>query len=73
MAGTEPKVELVPWDFDSEEHRARMYQQRLACGWRSEEVEEWADQGRAGRTTLYWIVCIPPSSRMLFRNKRGRG
>lgn len=57
MDGRNPRVELVPWDFDSEEHQARMYLQRLACGWRSEEVQRWAEQGRAATKTLYWIVC----------------
>lgn len=57
MSGRNPRVELVPWDFDSEEHRARMHLQRLACGWRSEEVQKWAEQGRAATKTLYWIVC----------------
>ncbi|ROW02295.1 hypothetical protein VSDG_02519 [Cytospora chrysosperma] len=56
MSGRNPRVELVPWDFDSEEHRARMHLQRLACGWRSEEVQKWAEQGRAATKTLYWIV-----------------
>ncbi|ROV91663.1 hypothetical protein VMCG_09266 [Cytospora schulzeri] len=56
MDGRKPRVELVPWDFDSREHQARMHLQRLACGWRSEEVQKWVEQGREGIKTLYWIV-----------------
>lgn len=33
-----------------------MYLQRLACGWRSEEIQKWVELGRAGQKTLYWIV-----------------
>lgn len=60
MGDREPRVELVPWDFDSQEHQERMYLQRLACGWRSEEVQGWAELGRATTKTLYWIVCTSP-------------
>ncbi|KAK7748607.1 hypothetical protein SLS53_000627 [Cytospora paraplurivora] len=56
MSDRKPRVELVPWDFDSQEHQERMYLQRLACGWRSEEVQKWAELGRAATKTLYWIV-----------------
>ncbi|ROW14594.1 hypothetical protein VPNG_03282 [Cytospora leucostoma] len=60
MGDRKPRVELVPWDFDSQEHQERMYLQRLACGWRSEEVQKWVELGRAATKTLYWIVCISP-------------
>lgn len=35
-----------------------MYLQRLACGWRSDEIQKWVGLGRAGRKTLYWIVSV---------------
>lgn len=63
MTDRTPRVDLIPWDYDSDEHIERMYQQRLACGWRSDEVrEKWVGLGRAGRKTLYWVVSRPPSS-----------
>lgn len=33
-----------------------MYLQRLACGWRSDEVQRWVELGKAGQKTLYWVV-----------------
>lgn len=60
MSNNEPRVELVPWDHDSSEHVERMYLQRLACGWRSEEVhEQWVELCQKGRKTLYWVVSVP--------------
>lgn len=56
MADTKPRIDLIPWDFDSEQHQQRMYLQRLACGWRSDEIQKWVELGRAGKKTLYWIV-----------------
>lgn len=50
------KVQLIPWDFTSREHTERAYQQRVACGWRSEEVEKWVAMSKAGTKTLYWLV-----------------
>lgn len=56
MADTKPRIDLIPWDFNSEEHQQRMYLQRLACGWRSDEIQKWTELGKAGKKTLYWIV-----------------
>lgn len=56
MANMEPRIDLIPWDFTSEEHQTRMYLQRLACGWRSDEIQQWVELGRDGAKTLYWIV-----------------
>lgn len=50
------KITLIPWDYESEEHAARMVTQRIACGWRSDEVEVWRDLGRKGLKEYYWIV-----------------
>lgn len=56
----ELKIELVPWDCESDEHVERMYQQRVSCGWRCEEVrEQWVELTRAGKKTLYWVVSLP--------------
>ncbi|KAJ4418977.1 hypothetical protein N0V82_005202 [Gnomoniopsis sp. IMI 355080] len=57
MTARNARIDLVPWDYDSSEHVERMYLQRLACGWRSEEVrEKWTGLGRQGHKTLYWVV-----------------
>lgn len=50
------KVELVPWDYESAAHCDRIFRQREACGWKSEEVEMWRDKSRNGTKMLYWIV-----------------
>lgn len=57
MAAREPRTELIPWDFENSEHVERMYLQRVACGWRCEEVhDQWVKLSRAGEKGLYWVV-----------------
>lgn len=51
-----PKVELIPWDPTSPEHVARLFAQRVACGWKSDNLEVWKLQQREGRVALHWIV-----------------
>jgi len=51
-----PKIELFPWDHTSPEHVERMHRQRIACGWRVDEVEKWQAMSRRGTKVLYWIV-----------------
>ncbi|KAK5998660.1 hypothetical protein PT974_01042 [Cladobotryum mycophilum] len=48
-------VELVPWDPRNEEHYQRLYEQRVACTWDAELVEEWKTKVLEGRKFLYWI------------------
>lgn len=50
------RVELIPWDPTSEAQFQRMYDQRVACGWREDEVGEWKDKMLNGQKFLYWIV-----------------
>ncbi|MBE3044320.1 hypothetical protein IMZ48_17490 [Candidatus Bathyarchaeota archaeon] len=50
------KVELIPWDPTSEQQYERMFDQRVACGWREEEVPEWKEAQLNGTKALYWIV-----------------
>lgn len=58
MTERKPRIKLIPWDYDSNEHVERMFLQRLACGWRSDEVrEKWTTLGREGKKTTYWVVC----------------
>ena len=52
------KVDLIPWDPTSEAHYQRMYDQRVACGWREEEVSDWKEAQMKGNKTMYWVVCL---------------
>lgn len=58
-----PKQEivLVAWDPESLEHVERLYQQRIACGWNEEDVEEWRGLQRSGKMALQWVVRTPHS------------
>ncbi|PVH76826.1 hypothetical protein DL98DRAFT_517678 [Cadophora sp. DSE1049] len=49
-------VLLIPWDPESPAHIERMYEQRLACGWKAEQVESWRELQRCGKFTLQWVV-----------------
>lgn len=53
------KVELIPWDPTSEAHYERMYDQRIACGWRANEVPDWKDSQLKGGKAMYWVVRLP--------------
>ncbi|PNH63317.1 hypothetical protein VD0001_g9179 [Verticillium dahliae] len=62
------KVSLVPWDARSNEHTTRMFEQRVACGWRSDEVVEWREKQLEGGKVLYWVVladAIPGREKLL--------
>ncbi|EEU42169.1 uncharacterized protein NECHADRAFT_86153 [Fusarium vanettenii 77-13-4] len=50
------KTALIPWDPSNEAHFKRMYDQRVACGWRYEEVEEWRNKMLKSQKFLYWII-----------------
>ncbi|KAI1461290.1 hypothetical protein F4805DRAFT_277499 [Annulohypoxylon moriforme] len=50
------KIELIPWDHSSPEHVQRMYDQRVACGWRADEVPQWVDASKKGEKLFYWAV-----------------
>lgn len=52
------KVRLVPWDPTDEKQFQRMYDQRVACGWREDEVAEWKEKMLRGTKFLYWIVSL---------------
>jgi hypothetical protein len=55
------KLEFVPWDFNSEEHTERVYLQRVACGWKWEEVPQWVEKCKEGKMMLYWLVSRSPT------------
>lgn len=50
------KIELIPWDPSSPEHVQRMYDQRVACGWRADEIPQWVDAAKKGEKLFYWAV-----------------
>ncbi|CAH0048657.1 unnamed protein product [Clonostachys solani] len=50
------KVDLIPWDPVDDDHYQRMYSQRIACGWREDEVALWKEEVLAGHVFFYWIV-----------------
>lgn len=52
------KVQLVPWDPRDKTHLKRMFDQRVACTWGSEEVDYWSEKVIEGGKYLYWIVSI---------------
>ncbi|KAH7321966.1 hypothetical protein BKA65DRAFT_541083 [Rhexocercosporidium sp. MPI-PUGE-AT-0058] len=52
-------VLLIPWDPESPAHVERMYEQRVACGWKAELVESWRALQRSGKYTLQWVVIDP--------------
>lgn len=54
------KVELVPWDPNSEQQVARLYDQRVSCGWHEEAVPKWKEAQLAGTKVVYWIVWAGP-------------
>ncbi|KAM0327954.1 hypothetical protein ACHAQA_005353 [Verticillium albo-atrum] len=53
---TNDKIGLIPWDARSEEHANRLHRQRIACGWRAEEVPEWQTKQLEGAKFFYWVV-----------------
>lgn len=50
------KLDMIPWDYNSKDHVERAYLQRVACGWRSEEVPEWVEKTPKGAMNVYWLV-----------------
>lgn len=53
---SQAKIELVPWDHNSEDHVERMRQQRIHCGWMSEMADLWKEATVRGIKTMYWVV-----------------
>ncbi|KAI8959006.1 hypothetical protein F5Y11DRAFT_334428 [Daldinia sp. FL1419] len=50
------KVELLPWDHSNPDHVERMYDQRVACGWRANEVQSWVEAAQKGGKIFYWVI-----------------
>ncbi|KAK2789080.1 hypothetical protein FQN53_002634 [Emmonsiellopsis sp. PD_33] len=55
-APARPKVSLIAWDPESPAHTERMFQQRLACGWKEDCIEDWMVLQREGKMALQWVV-----------------
>lgn len=49
-------IRLVPWNPNDEAHVKRMFDQRVACTWDSDLVEQWKEPVIRGEKFLYWIV-----------------
>jgi hypothetical protein len=50
------KVQLIPWDPESEEHVNRLYDQRVACGWNFAKVKSWKEKQRKAELGIHWVV-----------------
>ncbi|KAM0814710.1 putative N-acetyltransferase domain-containing protein [Seiridium cardinale] len=50
------KVQLIPWDHTSGEQITRLYDQRVACGWRADEVPLYIESARTGGRIFYWVT-----------------
>lgn len=59
------KVRLIPWDPANAQQYQRMYLQRIACGWRQDEIGQWKDKLLRGTKFLYWIVSFQVSAPVL--------
>ncbi|EKD15384.1 uncharacterized protein L3040_001751 [Drepanopeziza brunnea f. sp. 'multigermtubi'] len=49
-------VSLIAWDPESPAHVGRLFQQRVACGWKSDCVESWRHLQRQGKMAIQWVV-----------------
>ncbi|CZT44459.1 uncharacterized protein RSE6_04627 [Rhynchosporium secalis] len=49
-------IDLIAWNPDSTEHVERLFQQRVACGWKSGDVEKWRGLQREGKMAIQWVV-----------------
>jgi hypothetical protein len=52
------KLDLIPWDYNSPDHVERAYLQRVACGWRSEEIPDWIEKCKKGVMNVYFLVSV---------------
>jgi len=68
---TAEKIVLIPWDATSDEQYQRMYDQRVACGWRADELPEWKEKQIKGTKFLYWTAIrddFPDKEKLLQRH-----
>ncbi|KAI1202944.1 hypothetical protein F5X97DRAFT_286198 [Nemania serpens] len=70
LSSNPPAVYLIPWDPDSQGHVDRMKLQRIACGWKVEQVDGWRDPQRRGDVGLHWVVLHPDHPETPSRLKR---
>lgn len=50
------QVQLIPWDADNEEHVKRLFDQRVACGWKQDMVGSWKEPQKSGAMALHFVV-----------------
>ncbi|KAI1175532.1 hypothetical protein F4777DRAFT_549624 [Nemania sp. FL0916] len=65
-----PPIYLVPWDPNSQQHVDRMKLQRIACGWKVDQVDGWRESQRNGELGLHWVVLHPDHPETAPRLKR---
>ncbi|KAI0868282.1 hypothetical protein GGS24DRAFT_219597 [Hypoxylon argillaceum] len=73
LTSNAPPLYLIPWDPDSQEHVDRLRLQRIACGWKVEQVEIWRDPQRKGEIGLHWVVLHPDHPETLSRLEKHFG
>ncbi|KAK1752632.1 hypothetical protein QBC47DRAFT_432242, partial [Echria macrotheca] len=56
MSPRDTQIVLIPYDFESSAHHARLVQQRVSCGFGAEQVDGLTAWCKDGTTTIYWIV-----------------
>ncbi|KAI1325771.1 hypothetical protein F5Y16DRAFT_377144 [Xylariaceae sp. FL0255] len=67
------KINLIPWDYQSEAHIERMVAQRKVCGWGANEVRSWAERAETGLKTMFWVELaetIPNREEMLESHRK---
>lgn len=55
---SKPQIKVIPWDPESPEHRDRLFQQRVACGWKSDKIDKWCKLQKDGSMSIHWIVSL---------------
>ncbi|TAQ84580.1 hypothetical protein B7494_g7097 [Chlorociboria aeruginascens] len=56
------EITLLPWDPKSPAHVKRLFEQRVACGWKSHMIEPWRQWQREGKMALQWITFASSST-----------
>jgi hypothetical protein len=66
--GASQAITMIPWDPDCTEHVERLRLQRIACGWKADQVDNWRELQKSGKIGMHWIVskisCLSCQSRL---------
>ncbi|KAF7536951.1 hypothetical protein G7054_g4115 [Neopestalotiopsis clavispora] len=57
--GASQAITMIPWDPDCTEHVERLRLQRIACGWKADQVDNWRELQKSGKIGMHWIVLTP--------------